>query len=38
VNRILGDELDAAFTGGQTADKTVERIAEHVERVLSEQA
>ena len=38
VNRILGDELDAAFTGGQKADKTVQRIAHDVDRVLSEQA
>ena len=32
VNRVLGDELDLAFTGGQSADVTVRHIAEATER------
>jgi multiple sugar transport system substrate-binding protein len=37
VNRILGDELDAAFTGKQAADVTVRHIQRDVQRLLDER-
>ncbi len=36
INRTLGDELDAAFTGGQSADETLENIARSIERARPE--
>ncbi len=32
INRVLGNELDLAFTGGQSAEKTIEHIARAVSR------
>ena len=36
INRALGDELDAAFTGGQGAEETLENIAREIERARPE--
>ena len=32
IQRVLGDELDLAFTGGQSAEETLENLAREVER------
>ena len=36
INRSLGDELDAAFTGGQSAEETLQHIAREIERARPE--
>ena len=36
INRTLGDELDAAFTGGQGAEETLEHVARAIERARLE--
>ncbi len=36
INRSLGDELDAAFTGGQGAEETLNNIARAIERAQPE--
>ncbi len=35
INRTLGDELNAAFSGGQSAEATVEHIARKIEAVIT---
>ena len=36
INRVLGDELDAAFTGGQSAEETLQNMAREIERARPE--
>ncbi len=36
IGRVLGDELDLAFTGGQSAEETLQNLAREVTRVASQ--